>query len=471
MTVEISTHKTLHFIGIGGAGMSAIAKVAIESGYKVSGSDLKESITTIRLKEMGAKIFIGQKYANLKQADIVIVSTAIGQDNPEYKYAIDEKLPILRRAEMLDELMKRFEKRISIAGTHGKTTTSTMVAKALVDSQKKPTYLIGADSRDLGGNAALGTGDYFVAESDESDGSFLALHPNIGVVTNIEADHLDYYKDLENIKKHFDEFMAGVISRDGYLIINGDDPIVTEIAAKYQERCITFGLEKPCDVMATKIAFSEEGARFNVKIKGKDKGEVYLQVFGNHNIANALVVFALALKEALPLDLVKKSLFEFSGAKRRFQWIGSENNINVYDDYGHHPTEIFTTLEGMRKSFPDRRIICIFQPHRYTRTRDLLESFPDAFQFADITFITEVYSANEEKIPKISGRLIVKRIKEKFDSDVRFVSKKSDVPKLLLPALRPGDMVITMGAGDIHTVAKELSAQLKKLYSSSGPQL
>ena len=465
--MEISKHKTLHFIGIGGAGMSAIATVALEMGYSVTGSDLKESISTIRLKDLGAKIFFGNKPANLREADVVIVSTAIPDDNPEYAHAKQEKMVILRRAEMLDVLMRHFQRRISVAGTHGKTTTSSMVAKALMDNGKKPTYLVGADLRDLGGNAGLGTSDYFVAESDESDGSFLYLHPNVGIITNIETDHLDYYKDFDNIKFHFQKFMQGIRDRQGYLIINRDDPVLVELAKPFEEHVIYYGIHTKAEVMATKIVHTPEGSNFTLKINGRDKGEVYLQVYGQHNVSNCLSVIALGIKENISLEGIKKSLFGFSGAKRRFQWIGQENGIDVYDDYGHHPTEIYTTLDGAKRSFPERRVICIFQPHRYTRTRDLLESFPDAFQAADMTIITEVYSANEEKIAKISGRLIVDKVKAKFAAEARFIAKKSDIPKTLVPLLRPGDLVITMGAGDIHTVAKELVAQLKTAVPKS----
>lgn len=460
--MEISKSKTLHFIGIGGAGMSAIARVALEMGYPVSGSDMKESISTIRLKDLGATIFIGHKPIHLRKADVVVVSTAIPEDNPEYQFAKQEKMQVIRRAEMLDVLMQYFETRVSIAGTHGKTTTSSMISKALADLGKKPTFLVGADLKDLGGNAGLGLGKYFIAESDESDGSFLHLHPNVGIVTNVEADHLDFYKDFDNIKTHFKQFMDGVIDRNGYLVLNKDDEVLAKIGESYGDKVIWFGIKTPADVAATEISHSQNGTRFKVAIMGKVAGEVQLSVFGMHNVSNALALIAFGFKEGLSLEKVAQSLFGFSGAKRRFQLIGSENGIDVYDDYGHHPTEIATTLDGARKSFPDKRIICIFQPHRYTRTRDLLESFPGSFQFADIAVITEVYSANEEKIDKISGKLISDRIQEQGHSEAFFVSKKSDIPKMLLEILRPNDLVITMGAGDIHSVAKELISQLKK---------
>jgi UDP-N-acetylmuramate--alanine ligase len=460
--VSIPKHKTIHFIGIGGAGMSAIAYVALQKGYAVSGSDLKESITTIRLKDMGATVFIGQKASHLRKADVVVVSTAIPADNVEFSHAVQEKLPILKRAQMLDILMNDSPKRLSVAGTHGKTTTSSMAAKLLTDAGKHPTFLVGADIKTMGVNAALGSGEYFVAESDESDGSFLELKPNIAIITNVEADHLDFFKDFSTVKQYFKAFMEGVIQRQGFLILNKDDSILRELGAGCEPHIVWYGCSSNCSVSASHIKATEEGIRFELIVDGKSAGDVNLQVYGHHNVSNALSVIAFGLKEGIALDTIKKSLWGFLGTKRRFQKIGEENGICVYDDYGHHPTEIQTTLEGAKKSFPNKRVICIFQPHRYTRTRDLIDSFPDAFHAADLTVITEVYAANEKKIDHISGKLIAEKVKERHKEDVRFISKKSDIPKTLLPLLQPGDFIITMGAGDIHTVAKEIIAQLKE---------
>ncbi len=465
--MSISKYKTLYFIGIGGAGMSAIAHVALQKGYTVAGSDLKETITTMRLKDLGATIYIGQKASHLRKADVVVVSTAIPKDNPEYAHAIQEKLPILKRAQMLDVLMNDCEKRISVAGTHGKTTTSSMAAKLLVDADKNPTFLVGADIKGMGSNAGLGTDDYFVAESDESDGSFLDLHPNIGIITNVEADHLDFYKDLSMIMDYFKTFMDGIVKRKGYLILNGDDANLRELGKAVDTRVLWYGLSEQVPIRATNLVSTEEGIRFSLILDGQPAGDVDLQIFGTHNVYNALSVIAFGLQEGIPLETIKKSLYGFQGTKRRFQKIGEEQGISVYDDYGHHPTEIQTTLEGAKKSFPNKRLICIFQPHRYTRTRDLIDSFPDAFTSADMTVITEVYAANEKKIEHISGEVIVDKIIERHKQDALFVSKKSDIPKLLLPKLKAGDFIITMGAGDIHTVAKEIVTQLKEKLTLS----
>ncbi len=459
--ISLSKNKRIHFIGIGGGGMSAIARILLEMEYKVSGSDLKESISTIRLKDFGATIYYGHTEANLRLADVVVVSTAISHDNPEYAFAVAEKLPILHRAQMLGLLMDEFSHRISVCGTHGKTTTSSMITRILEFGGKKPTFLIGADLNDYGSNAMLGGLDYFVAESDESDGSFLHLSPSIGVFNNLEPEHMDYYKTWENVIAHFHKFMAGVVDRGGYMVINADEPALVDIATQFdRSKSRYFGIQTDASVRAVDLQFSPEGAHYTLMIDGKSAGEVYLKVHGVHNIYNALAATVVALNEGISVDTIKKSLFNFTGTKRRFQLIGEVNSISVYDDYGHHPTEIRVTLDGARRSL-NRRIVCIFQPHRYTRTRDLLEVFPTSFEAAGLVVITEVYSANEQKIRGVSGRLIVDKMKANGFDNVMFVANKSMVASKLIPLLRPDDVVITMGAGDISSVGKEIVAQLK----------
>jgi len=463
----LSKNKRIHFIGIGGSGMSAIARILLEMEYKVSGSDLKESISTIRLKDFGATIYYGHAESNLRLADVVVVSTAIAKDNPEYAYAIAEKLPILHRAQMLGLLMNEFAHKISVCGTHGKTTTSSMVTRILEFGGKKPTFLIGADLNDYGSNAILGGLDYFVAESDESDGSFLHLSPTIGVFNNLEPEHMDYYKTWENVVEHFRKFMDGLVTRDGVLMVNADEPALVEIAQEFDPKKVCyFGIHAEAMVRATDLQFSPEGAHFTLVIDGKPTGEVYLKVHGVHNVYNALAATSVALHEGISVDTIKKSLFNFTGTKRRFQLIGEVNSIAVYDDYGHHPTEIRVTLDGAKRSM-NRRLVCIFQPHRYTRTRDLLEVFPTSFEAADLVVITEVYSANEQKIRGISGKLIVEKMKANGFSDVYFIANKSMVASKLIPMLRPNDVVITMGAGDISSVGKEIVAQLKSAAPES----
>ncbi len=459
--MDITPNKVIHFIGIGGAGMSAIARILLEKNYQVTGSDLKENANTIRLRDCGAEIFLGHDPSNLRRADIIVVSTAIPEENPEYNLALQEKRPILRRAEMLEFLMNQFPKKIAVAGTHGKTTTTAMVTRVLESANMHPTYLIGAELGDYGGNAALGTGPYFVAESDESDGSFLCLHPNISIVNNIEPEHLEYFKNFENVVDHFTKFMKGTLDRDGVLIVNFDDPQIRKIVSKFDDSAIfSFSIQTPSRVMAKDISHLPDGTRFTLIIDGDNHGEVFLRVFGLHNVYNSLAAISLGLCERLSLDFVKKGLFEFHGTKRRFQFIGDHAGIQIFDDYAHHPTEIRTTLEGAKKSL-NRRLVCVFQPHRYTRTRDLLEVFPQSFDAADLVVITEVYSAHEKKIAGISGKLIVDRISGKKKSDVLFISKKSEIAFKIMPYLKEGDVVVTMGAGDIHTVGKEIYSRLK----------
>ncbi|MSR88275.1 MAG: UDP-N-acetylmuramate--L-alanine ligase [Candidatus Margulisbacteria bacterium] len=459
--MEISRHKTLHFIGIGGSGMSAIARVLVEMGYKVSGSDLKENSNTIRLRDMGAKIFLRQDSRNLREADVVVVSTAIPEDNAEYAYAKQEKLTILRRAEMLNFLMVQFKQRIAVAGTHGKTTTTSMIARLLVSLQQHPTYVIGGELTDYGSNASFGDSPYFVAEADESDGSFLMLHPTIAVLTNIEAEHMEHYKSFDKLKEAFRQFMQGVLDRNGYLILNKDDVVLSELSVNFPEDKVSYySLDTSSDLMAKDIVHTPQGVRYTVVLEGKVQGEVLLQVFGRHNVYNSLAVIALGLREGFFLEEIKTGLNIFCGAKRRFQFIGEHADIQIYDDYGHHPTEIMATLAAAKSSL-GRRVVCVFQPHRYSRTRDLLEEFPVSFLDADLVVITEIYSANEKKINELSGKLIIDKMQASEQKKAFFVPRKSDVVPELLPKLLPGDVVFTMGAGDIYTVGKELLMQLK----------
>lgn len=465
--LEISKNKTIHFIGIGGCGMSAIAKILLEQGYKVSGSDLKETITTIRLRDYGATIYIGHQAAHLRHAHIIVYSSAIPKDNPELATARHEKMVIYHRSDMLNFLMQSHTKRIAVTGTHGKTTTTSLINRILQYAQKKPTYVIGGEMQDYGDNAALGDQEYFVCEADESDGSFLQLCPNIAVINNIEAEHMDYFKRFDNVIRHFKQLTDNVFQNNGYIIANADDPHIAKLMQTYQkERVFYYSIQAESDLMAKEIKYNDQGVKFNVFYHGKDHGEVYLQIFGIHNVYNALAAIRLGLEEGLTLDNIKQGLYHFHGAKRRFHLIGEQNQIKIYDDYGHHPTEIKVTLEAIKQSFPNR-LICIFQPHRYTRTRDLLEQFPDAFMHADRTIITEVYSANEKAIKGISGELIVEKMKARDYKQVAFIPNKSEIAHVLIPELKPGDLVITMGAGDIHTVAKEILSRLKAESGSS----
>jgi len=459
--MDISQNKVIHFIGIGGAGMSAIAKIVLSMGYSVSGSDIKESKNTLRLNDMGATIFIGQDGSNLRKADVVVVSTAISNENPEYAHAVQEKMPVYHRAEMLNWLMEKFSKRVAVAGTHGKTTTTAMLTRILEGCGANPTYLIGADLVDFGGNASLGSGEYFVAESDESDGSFLNLNPNIAIITNMEAEHMSYYQSEERLIEHFSSFLHKVGDVGGALVVNRDDESLWDLVCRLNlDNVISFGTAGQGDVVASDIELHSEGSSFMLTINGNDFGEVRLQTMGRHNIENALAAIAVAHLERQDIDCIKKGLHSFKGASRRFQLIGEFKGVSIYDDYGHHPTEIKATLDGIKESL-GRRLVCVFQPHRYSRTKDFLEEFPLSFDSADEVVITEVFSANESKIDGISGEVIVEKMDHSRFDKVHFVAHKSEVSRRLIPELRSGDVVVTMGAGDIHTVGKDLLSQLK----------
>lgn len=466
-TVVIPKSKRVHFIGIGGAGMSAIARVFLEMGYKVSGSDLRESLTTIRLKDYGGQVYIRHEVKNMRLVDVVIISTAIPADNVELMFAKEQNLPIVKRAEALDFLMKQFDRKVAVTGTHGKTTTSSMVTMVLESMAKRPTFVIGGELQNFGGNSRYAGNDYFVAESDESDGSFLAIHPNLGVVTNIEEEHMDYYGNRDNLLGHFRQFMDGVIQRSGHLFLNGDDANICQVSESLAPEAITyFGIEKEAPISAKNLVFSENGTQFDLWIDGVDKGLISLSVHGRHNTYNALAAIALGLYEGGDLEQIKHGLSQFSGTKRRFQRIGVKKGIMVYDDYAHHPTEVRLTLEAAKKSL-GQRIISIFQPHRYTRTADLLDDFIKAFEYADMVVITEIYSANEAALEGVTARLIEKGMINNGRENVFFVPKKSNIPSFIIPKLKENDVVITMGAGDIYTVAKEIVNRLDILAKQS----
>ncbi len=454
----LSDYKTIHFIGIGGAGMSPIAKLLLEKKITVTGSDLKESANTVRLKNMGASVYYSHKAENLRLADLVVVSTAISLSNEEYQAAVQTNLPILRRAELLDVLMMGSRKRVAIAGTHGKTTTTGMVTRMLQSLHCDPTYIIGSELADFGGNAALGKEDYCVAESDESDGTFLTLHPNVGIITNIEAEHMNYFKTFENLLTHFKTFCDAIFERGGYVICNGDDAHVRSIVSN-TDQTVFFAIDSKADISAKDIRFSPSGTQFQLVLENRPDTTVHLAGFGKHHVYNALATIAFGLKEGFSVSDIVQGVSLFKGTKRRFQLIGTANDIHVYDDYGHHPTEIKTTLGGIKKCLQGR-LICVFQPHRYTRTKDLIQEFGQCFGAADHVVLTEIYAANEEKMEGVSSQAIAEAMPA--GSSVEFIAQKSKIADKLVPQLEPGDLVVTMGAGDIYTVGKELLSRLKK---------
>lgn len=449
-----------HFIGIGGAGMSAIARVLLAMGYRISGSDLKESRNTLQLRELGAQIFIGHQPKNVNGAGTVVVSSAIPNDNCELAAARNSGLRVLVRAQMLAELA-RGKRSVAVAGTHGKTTTTSMISLLLDQSNLDPTFLIGGELNDIGSNAKYGSGEYLVAEADESDGSFLFLEPEIIVITNMEADHLDYYGSFEKIEETFTRFVSQ-LPQHGVVIACGDFDSTLGIVSRSGRRCITYGVRKDCDLAAEDINLTSFGSSFCVSEGKRKLGRVALKVPGLHNVYNALAAISLGLYLGISFEEITAALERFGGVQRRFQLVGSCSGITLIDDYAHHPTEIRVTLEAARAGDWDR-IISVFQPHRYTRTKYLHKEFALSFDKADVVVLTEVYGAGEEPIPGVTGKLLVDALAQAdHRKQTVYLPKKSEVRDFLLASAKAGDLVITMGAGDIWTVGEEFLQVLSR---------
>lgn len=445
--------KHLHFVGIGGVGMCGIAEILLNLGYKISGSDLKPSETTEHLAKLGAHIFTGHQESNVKGADVVVISSAVKEENPEVKAAKQNKIPVIRRAEMLAELM-RMKFGIAIAGTHGKTTTTSMIGQILSEGGVDPTIIVGGRVLNLESNAKLGKGMYLVAEADEFDRSFLKLSPTIAVVTNLEAEHLDCYKNLDEIKTAFLEFMNKVPFY-GNVILCLNEASLQSLMPQIQRPIITYGTVPEADIAAYDIQFHENSSKFKVRVKGKEKGALNLQVPGIHNVKNSLAALAVGLELEIPWEKIKKALQEFKGVNRRFEVKGVKDGIMVVDDYAHHPTEIEATLQAAKSGW-DKRIIAVFQPHLYSRTKDFYPEFGKAFFNSDILIVTDVYPAREEPIPGVSGELVAEAAKKSGHKQVFYVPKTTDVATFLKKLLKKEDLVITLGAGDIYKVGTEL---------------
>jgi len=458
----IKKSDLIHFIGIGGCGMSAIARIMLTHGYKISGSDMKESVSTIRLRDEGAKVSIGHNPEHLYHADVIIVSTAIREDNEELMAARKKNIPIIQRAEALAWLMNKYETRISVSGTHGKTTTTAMIASLLEHNKLDPTFSVGGDVNGFNTNAQAGEGPYFVTEADESDGSIRFLSPNILIVTNIEEDHLEYLGNLENIENLF----AGVIAKlpeNGLLIINRDNESCRRLLANIQSekralRILSYGQDEQADYSLKNVVLDQYTAQADVYHQNRYLGMIELNVPGLHNLENALAAIALADALGISFPQAQAGLQSFLGTKRRFQLIGEEKGVTIIDDYAHHPSEIKATLAAAKTGFK-ARIICAFQPHRYTRTMFLSKAFAKAFGDADVAIITDVYSAGESAIRGVSGRSVFDEMRN--GTEAHYVSKKEEISTKALELLQDGDLFITMGAGDIHTVSKETLMRLR----------
>ena len=462
--MKIDGLKKFHFIGIGGVGMSALAKILIARGCEISGSDSKDSPTLEMLRNLGARIFVGHKAKNILDAagnpvDAIVCSSAIPTDNPEVIAAGKFKIPKLHRSDINAYLLNA-KKGIAVAGSHGKTTTTSMIGYVLHSAEVDPTIIIGGESTDLGTGAILGQSDWLVSEADESDGSFVTLKPAIAVVTNIENDHLDHYGTLERIRAAFKIFIENVNRKQGVAILCFDNENLREIAKTIDRKVISYAIDNEADFTAHNIRTLSKGINFEVMRGEEILGKVQLAIHGRHNVLNALATIAAALQVGVSFDKIAEGLKNFHGAKRRFQAKGRVRNILVVDDYGHHPTEIAATLKAAREIKPNK-IVCIFQPHRYSRTQLLLKDFGTAFKEADMLILTDVYSAGEEKISGVSGESILREVLSKTNQAVSYIPNREDIAAAVKDQLSPGDLVITMGAGDIYKTGEELLDLLK----------
>ena len=459
--------KRVHFVGIGGAGMSGIAEVMLTQGFQVSGSDLSSNAATKRLESIGARIVLGHVEENIHGADVVVVSTAVNADNAEVRAARERQIPVVPRAMMLAELM-RLKQGIAVAGTHGKTTTTSLIASILAEAKMDPTFVIGGRLEAAGANARLGRGEFIVVEADESDASFLYLQPVLAVVTNIDADHMETYgHDFEKLKSAFVDFVEH-LPFYGLAVLCADDPHVTAITARISKRVITYGTASEAKVRATDIQADQGRMRFNVAIsdarltKDVDHFSIVLNLPGHHNVLNALAAIAVALEVGVAVESVVKALAEFKGVGRRFQRCGdislpSGGSFLLIDDYGHHPVEMAATIAAVRGAYPQKRMVLAFQPHRYSRTRDVFEDFVKVLSTTDGLILTEVYGAGEAPIVAADGRSLARAVRLAGKVEPLFVDQIQDLPQTIMQHARAGDVVLTMGAGSISQVPGQLA--------------
>ncbi len=454
--------KRVHFVGIGGIGMSGIALVLKNLGFEVSGSDVKESEVTRRLRDAGVRVNIGHAAVNCEGAEVVVYSTAVPEDNPELVFAQERGVPVIRRAEMLAELM-RLKFSIAISGSHGKTTTTSMVTHILTRAGLDPTAVIGGIIVGGDAGARLGSSEYLVAEADESDRSFLLLYPTIAVVTNIEPEHLDFYRDLADLKREFVRFVNRVPFY-GSVVLCLDCPAVRSIRSRVKRRVVTYGLTaREADFQVKDIQLYQFTSAFTVFYRGQEVGRFSLGMPGRHNVQNALAALAVGVELGIEFKKMEQALLTFTGVHRRLEKRGEEKGIVVFDDYGHHPTEIQVTIDALRYAYPDRRLFVIFQPHRYTRTKLLAAEFGSSFDRADEVVITAVYPAAEPPIPGVDERLIIESIRAKGRAGltVHHIPDLDRVPEFLRTRLRSGDVVLTLGAGSITHLAEAILKDLR----------
>jgi UDP-N-acetylmuramate--alanine ligase len=464
---EMRRIKRIHFIGIGGAGMSGIAEVLLNQGYTISGSDLRGSVVVDRLTAMGATVFIGHHLENVIGADVIVNSSAVDEDNPEIVSAREHRIPVVRRAEMLAELM-RYRHGIAVAGTHGKTTTTSLITSIFAAAGLDPTFVIGGLVHSAGSNAKLGTSQYLIAEADESDASFLHLQPMVSVITNIDADHMDTYEgDFSRLKKTFVEFIHN-LPFYGLLVVCGDDPVIQELLPEISRQVITYGFSEDNDYQAIAVEQEKTQTRFTVKSDYFAEGEevdIQLNMPGNHNVLNALAAIAIAVDEKIEVQSIQKGLLDFEGVGRRFQIYGDypvgnpdkNGTAMLVDDYGHHPREVDATIQAVRAGWPEKRLVMIYQPHRYSRTRDLYEDFVDVLSKVDVLILLDVYSAGEEQIIGADGRHLSRSIRNRGKVDPIFVEGVDGVPAIVKEVVMPNDILMTQGAGNVGGLAIELA--------------
>ena len=458
---ELNNIKKIHFVGIGGAGMSPLAKIMVELGYEVTGSDRANSGVIENLQKLGAKITLGgQKAENVRGADAIVVSTAIPFDNPEVLAAKDLGITKLHRSDINAALVNEYQG-IAVAGAHGKTTTTSMLGVALTKAGVSPTVVVGGEVPDLGTNAKLGESEYLVSEADESDGSFLKLHPHIAVVTNVEDDHMDHYGTMENIIKAFTQFINNVDKENGYAVLCFDNENLRHIAQNIDRKFYSYAIDHEADYQAKNVTANGKGIAFDVMHGKEELGHISLNIPGRHNVLDAMACIVTALSIGVPFAKVAEGLAAFHGAKRRFQTKGRVDGVWIVDDYAHHPTEIAATLKAAKETKPER-LICVFQPHRYSRTQLLHDEFGKAFAAADLLILTDIYAAGEAPIAGISGETILNEVRRQSGQDVNYVPSREKIASYLKEEVKEGDLIITMGAGDIYKTGEELVDLLNK---------
>jgi UDP-N-acetylmuramate--alanine ligase len=452
----------VHFVGIGGIGMSGIAEVLLNMSFRVSGSDLRRSDVTARLESLGAKIYEGHAAEHVSGAHVVVRSTAVRGDNPEVLEARRRSIPVIPRAEMLGELMRLKPHTVAVAGSHGKTTTTSMVATVLAHAGLDPTVVVGGVVGAMGSNARLGKSDLMVVEADESDRSFLMLSPTFAVVTNIDREHMDSYADMDDVRKSFADFVNKVPFY-GASVLCLDDPHVQAVIPEVVRRRITYGLSAQADIAAREVRYDKQfGSVYQARLMGEPVGEVSLRVPGLHNIYNSLAAIAIGLELEVPFETITKALGEFAGVNRRFQFKGEAAGVIVVDDYGHHPTEIRATLVAAKLGSAGRRMVVLFQPHRYSRTQDLMDEFARSFNNADVLMVADIYAASEQPIEGVSGEALVEAVRRFGHKDARYVGSVEEATRALLEEVHENDMVITLGAGNVYRAGEQLVELLRE---------